>query len=141
MAILVLAVFLFVTERLRADLVALLVLVSLVIAGLVQFVEMFLKKSIPALYAGLGIFLPLITTNCAVMGACLINVNEEYSFMQALVSSFCYAVGFGLALVLFAGVRERVIMARVPKPLQDTSIGLITAGFVALAFFGFKGMG
>ncbi|BCS97956.1 electron transport complex subunit A [Desulfoluna limicola] len=113
----------------------------LIIASLVQFVEMFLKKSMPSLYAGLGIFLPLITTNCAVMGACLININKEYSFMQALVSSFCYAVGFGLALVLFAGVRERVIMARVPKPLQDTSIGLITAGFVALAFFGFKGMG
>lgn len=113
----------------------------LIIASLVQFVEMFLKKSMPALYAGLGIFLPLITTNCAVMGVCLININEEYSFMQALISSFCYATGFGLALVLFAGVRERVILARVPRPLKDTSIGLITAGFIALAFYGFKGMG
>ncbi len=80
----------------------------LVIASLVQFVEMFLKKSIPALYAGLGIFLPLITTNCAVMGVCLINVNEEYNFLQATVASFAYAVGFGLALILFAGVRERI---------------------------------
>jgi electron transport complex protein RnfA len=71
----------------------------LVIASLVQFVEMFLKKSIPVLYAGLGIFLPLITTNCAVMGVCLINVNEEYNFIQALVASFAYAVGFGLALM------------------------------------------
>jgi len=112
----------------------------LVIASLVQFVEMFLKKSIPALYAGLGIFLPLITTNCAVMGACLINIKEEYSFVQTLVSSFSYAVGFGLALILFAGVRERVILGRVPKPLQDTSIGLVTAGLIALAFMGFKGM-
>ncbi|MBN1930984.1 MAG: electron transport complex subunit RsxA [Desulfobacterales bacterium] len=112
----------------------------LVIAALVQFVEMFLKKSIPALYAGLGIFLPLITTNCAVMGVCLINVNEEYTFIQALVTSFSYAVGFGLALILFAGVRERILLARVPKPLQDTSIGLVTAGMLALVFYAFKGM-
>jgi electron transport complex protein RnfA len=112
----------------------------LVIASLVQFVEMFLKKSIPALYAGLGIFLPLITTNCAVMGVCLINVNEDYNFMQALVASFAYAVGFGLALILFAGVRERILLARVPKPLQDTSIALVTAGILSLTFFAFKGM-
>jgi electron transport complex protein RnfA len=112
----------------------------LVIASLVQFVEMFLKKTIPALYAGLGIFLPLITTNCAVFGVCIINVNEEYNFMQALVASFAYAVGFGLALILFAGVRERILLARVPKPLQDTSIALVTAGILSLTFFAFKGM-
>ena len=112
----------------------------LVIASLVQFVEMFLKKSIPVLYAGLGIFLPLITTNCAVMGVCLINIKEEYSFLEALMSSFSYAVGFGLALVLFAAVRERILLARVPKPLQDTSIGLVSAGILSLAFFAFKGM-
>jgi H+/Na+-translocating ferredoxin:NAD+ oxidoreductase subunit A len=112
----------------------------LIIASLVQFVEMFLRKSIPALYKGLGIFLPLITTNCAVMGVCLININEEYTFVQSLVTSFSYAVGFGLALVLFAGVRERVLLARVPKPLEDTAIGLVTAGMLALAFFAFKGM-
>jgi electron transport complex protein RnfA len=112
----------------------------LVIAALVQFVEMFLKKSIPALYAGLGIFLPLITTNCAVMGVCLINIKEEYTFIEALVTSFSYAVGFGLALILFAGVRERINLARVPKPLQDTSIGLITAGIIAMTFMSFKGM-
>jgi len=112
----------------------------LVIASLVQFVEMFLKKSIPALYAGLGIFLPLITTNCAVMGVCLINVNEEYNFLEALVASFAYAVGFGLALILFAGVRERILLARVPRPLQDTSIALVTAGILSLTFFAFKGM-
>jgi len=112
----------------------------MVIASLVQFVEMFLRKSIPTLYAGLGIFLPLITTNCAVMGVCLINIMEEYNFIQALVASFAYAIGFGLALVLFAGLRERITLARVPKPLQDTSIGLVTAGMLSLAFFAFKGM-
>jgi len=112
----------------------------LVIASLVQFVEMFLKKSIPGLYAGLGIFLPLITTNCAVMGVCLINIKEEYSFLEVAVSSFSYAVGFGLALVLFAGIRERINLARVPQALQDTSIGLVTAGIIALTFMSFKGM-
>jgi electron transport complex protein RnfA len=112
----------------------------LVIASLVQFVEMFLKKSIPGLYAGLGIFLPLITTNCAVMGVCLINVNEEYTFLQALVASFSYAVGFGVALILFAGVRERILIGRVPRPLQDTSIALVTAGILSLCFLAFKGM-
>ena len=111
----------------------------LVIASLVQFVEMFLKKSIPALYAGLGIFLPLITTNCAVMGVCLINVKEEYGFIEALVASMAYAVGFGLALILFAGVRERILLARVPRPLQDTSIALVTAGILSMTFFAFKG--
>ena len=74
------------------------------------------------------------------MGVCLINIKEEYSFVEALVSSFSYAVGFGLALVLFAGVRERIVIARVPKPLQDTSIGLVTAGFIALIFTVFRGM-
>lgn len=112
----------------------------LVIASLVQFVEMFLKKSIPALYAGLGIFLPLITTNCAVFGACVINIDQEYNFMQALVASFSYAVGFGVALILFAGLRERILLARVPRPLQDTSIALVTAGVLSLTFFAFKGM-
>ena len=112
----------------------------LVIASLVQFVEMFLKKSIPALYAGLGIFLPLITTNCAVMGVCLINIKEEYNFVEALMASFSYAVGFGLALILFAAVRERILLCNVPRPLQDTSIALVTAGVLSLTFFAFKGM-
>ena len=112
----------------------------LVIASLVQFVEMFLKKSIPALYSGLGIFLPLITTNCAVMGVALINIKENYSFLEAIVASFAYAVGYGLALILFASIRERTLLARVPKPLQDTSIGLITAGIIAMTFLSFKGM-
>ncbi len=112
----------------------------LVIASLVQFVEMFLKKSIPALYAGLGIFLPLITTNCAVLGACVINIDKEYNFLEALVASFSFAVGFGVALILFAGIRERILLARVPRPLQDTSIALVTAGILSLTFFAFKGM-
>jgi len=112
----------------------------LVIAALVQFVEMFLKKSIPALYAGLGIFLPLITTNCAVFGVCVLNIDKEYGFMQTLVASFAYAAGFGLALILFAGLRERILLARVPSPLQDTSIALVTAGIVSLSFYAFKGM-
>lgn len=112
----------------------------LIVASLVQFVEMFLKKSIPALYTGLGIFLPLITTNCAVLGVCLINIKEEYTFLEMVVSSFSYSVGYGFALVLFAGIRERIILARVPKPLQDTSIGLVTAGMIAICFFAFKGM-
>jgi len=112
----------------------------LVIAALVQFVEMFLRKSIPGLYAGLGIFLPLITTNCAVMGVCLINIKEEYDFIQTLIASFSYAAGFGLALILFAAVRERILLCNVPRPLQDTSIGLVSAGMLSLAFFAFKGM-
>ena len=112
----------------------------LVIASLVQLVEIILKKISPPLYQALGIFLPLITTNCAVMGVCLININEEYNFLQALVASFSYAVGFGLALILFAGVRERILLARVPRPLQDTSIALVTAGILSLTFMAFKGM-
>jgi len=82
----------------------------------------------------------LITTNCAVLGVCFINVNEDYDFLHTLTSSFAYAVGYGLALILFAGVRERILLARVPKPLQDVSIGLVSAGMMSLAFFAFKGM-
>ena len=84
-----------------------------------------------------------IDVNCrdlAVMGACLINIKEEYTFLQALVASFSYAVGFGLALILFAGVRERILLARVPRPLQDTSIALVTAGILSLVFMAFRGM-
>ena len=116
------------------------VIFILVIASLVQIIEMAIKRTNLTLYNALGIYLPLITTNCAVLGVCLINIKEEYSFVQTLAASFSYAVGFGLALVLFAGVRERIILARVPRPLQDTSIGLVTAGMLSLAFFAFKGM-
>jgi len=112
----------------------------LVIAALVQLVEIFLKKSIPPLYQALGIFLPLITTNCAVLGVAVININEGYTFMQSLVFSIASALGFGLALILFAGIRERFEMSRIPQAFQGTAIGLMSAGLMSLAFFGFRGM-
>lgn len=112
----------------------------LVIAALVQFVEMFLKKAIPALYKSLGIFLPLITTNCAVLGAALINIKEKFNLLDTILFSVASAIGFGLALVLFAGIRERFEISRIPKPLEGTGIGLITAGLIALSFFAFRGM-
>jgi electron transport complex protein RnfA len=112
----------------------------LVIAGLVQFVEIVLQKTAPALYQALGIFLPLITTNCAVLGVAIINIQKNYDMMQTLVHSFASAVGFGLALVIFAGIRERFALSRMPKVLQGTASGLITAGLMALIFQGFKGL-
>ncbi|MEA1935440.1 MAG: RnfABCDGE type electron transport complex subunit A [Thermodesulfobacteriota bacterium] len=112
----------------------------LVIASLVQFVETFLRKMIPPLYKGLGIFLPLITTNCAIFGVCIINVRKDFNFMETLVFSITSALGFGLALILMAGLRERMATARIPKILEGTAITMITAGFIALAFFGFVGM-
>ncbi len=112
----------------------------LVIAALVQLVEIVMIKTLPALYRALGIFLPLITTNCAVLGVAIININEEYDFVDTLVFSFASAVGYGLALVLFAGIRERFAMTRIPKVFQGTAIGLVTAGFMALAFSGFAGL-
>ncbi len=112
----------------------------LVIAGLVQFVEIVLQKTAPALYQALGIFLPLITTNCAVLGVAIINIQKNYDMMQTLVHSFASAVGFGLALVIFAGIRERFALSKMPKVLQGTASGLITAGLMALIFQGFKGL-
>jgi electron transport complex protein RnfA len=113
----------------------------LVIASLVQLVEIVMQKTLPALYRALGIFLPLITTNCAVLGVAIININEEYDFLDTLIFAFASAVGYGLALVLFAGIRERFVLARVPKVFEGTAIGLVTAGFLALAFSGFAGLG
>lgn len=112
----------------------------LVIATLVQFVELFLRKSIPVLYKSLGIFLPLITTNCAVLGVAIINIQSDFGLMDTIIFSMASAVGFGLALILFAGIRERFETVRVPKSLEGTGIGLITAGLMALSFFAFKGM-
>ncbi len=112
----------------------------LVIAGLVQFVEIVLQKTAPALYQALGIFLPLITTNCAVLGVAIINIQKNYDMMQTLVHSFASAVGFGLALIIFAGIRERFALSKMPKVLQGTASGLITAGLMALIFQGFKGL-
>ncbi len=112
----------------------------LVIAGLVQFVEMFLKKTIPALYTALGIFLPLITTNCAVLGVVLLNVQNNYNFIESLVYGITGGIGFMVAIVLFATVRERVEFAEYPKSFEGFPIALVTAGLLSLAFMGFSGM-
>jgi electron transport complex protein RnfA len=112
----------------------------LLIAALVQFVEIFLKKQSRALYASLGIYLPLITTNCAVLGVALLNIKKDLSFAETVVFSFSSASGFTLAIVLFAGVRERLFLAPVPRAMQGTAIALVMAGVMSLAFFGFAGM-
>jgi electron transport complex protein RnfA len=112
----------------------------LIIAALVQLVEMFLQKTFPGLYQALGIFLPLITTNCAVLGVAVINIREEFIFLQTVVFSFASAVGYGFALVLFTGIREQLEVASVPDFMKGTAIGLVTAGLLSLAFFGFAGM-
>lgn len=112
----------------------------LVIAALVQFAEMFVKKTVPSLYSALGIYLPLITTNCAVLGVTMINVQRDYSFGTSLWYSFAAALGFTLAIVLFAGVRERLETAKIPKYLQGFPIALISAGLLSIAFLGFQGL-
>ena len=109
----------------------------LVIAALVQMVEIVLKKVSPALYQALGIFLPLITTNCAVLGVAILLVQEQYNLLQSVVYSVSIALGFGLALVLFAGIRERLDIEEVPAAFRGTPIALITAGILAMAFMGF----
>jgi electron transport complex protein RnfA len=112
----------------------------LIIASLVQFVEIFLKKQSRALYDALGIYLPLITTNCAVMGIALLNIKNEHSFGEMLVFSAASATGFALAIVLFAGLRERLFIAPVPQAMRGTAIALVTAGVMSVAFMGFLGM-
>ncbi len=112
----------------------------LVIASLVQLVEIVLQKVSPALYKALGIFLPLITTNCAVLGVAVINVDKGFNLLETTVFSFASALGFGLALVLLTGLRERLAVSPVPRPLEGTPIGLVTAGLLALAFSGFAGL-
>ena len=112
----------------------------LVIAGLVQFIEMFLKRFVPSLYSSLGIFLPLITTNCAVLGAALVNIQNGYSFIESVAFGFSAALGFTMAIVVFAGVRVRLQFAEPPKAFKGMPIALITAGLIAMAFMGFSGM-
>ena len=112
----------------------------LVIAALVQFVEMFLKKSIPSLYSALGIYLPLITTNCAVLGVVLLNVQNNYNFIESVVYGITGGLGFLLAIVLFASIRERLVFAEYPKAFEGFPIALVTAGLMALAFMGFSGL-
>jgi electron transport complex protein RnfA len=113
----------------------------LIIASLVQFVELVLRKFSPALYRALGIYLPLITTNCAVLGLAILCIRESLSYLQAIAFSFASAVGFTLALVVFAGIRERIEYEDIPACMRGTPIGLITAGVLALAFMGFSGLG
>ena len=113
----------------------------LVIASLVQFVELFIKKSSPSLYRALGIYLPLITTNCAVLGVTILNVNNDYNLLYSLLNGIFGALGFLLAIVLMAGVRERLETSKIPKPLSGFSISLIIAGLMSIAFMGFSGMG
>ena len=112
----------------------------LVIAALVQFVEMFLQKTIPSLYEALGIYLPLITTNCAVLGVVLLNVQKNYNFIESVVYGITGGVGFLVAIVLFASVRERTEFADYPKAFEGFPIALVSAGLIALAFMGFSGL-
>ncbi len=112
----------------------------LIIASLVQFVEMVVRKTSPNLYKALGVFLPLITTNCAVLGVAILNVQEKYNFIETTVNGFAAAVGFTMALILLAGVRERLEYAEVPRAFQGVAIAFISAGLLAMAFMGFSGM-
>ena len=112
----------------------------LVIASLVQFVEMFLQKSMPSLYTALGVYLPLITTNCAVLGVVLLNVQNNYNFIESVVYGITGGLGFLLAIVLFASIRERLVFADYPKAFEGFPIALVTAGLMALAFMGFSGL-
>ena len=112
----------------------------LVIAAIVQVVEMFLKKAVPALYQALGIFLPLITTNCAVLGAALVNVQKGYDFLQSVVFGACGGIGFTVAIVLFASIREKTDKSDCPEAFKGFPITLISAGLLALAFMGFSGL-
>lgn len=112
----------------------------LVIAALVQMVEIVLKKTSPALYQALGIFLPLITTNCAVLGVAILVIQNKFSFLQSIVYALATAIGFALALVVFAGLREQLSMVKLPKAMQGMSIVLVTAGLLSLAFMGFSGV-
>jgi electron transport complex protein RnfA len=112
----------------------------LIIAALVQFVEMFLKKSSPGLYQALGVYLPLITTNCAVLGVVILNIQKSYTFIEAIVNSVATSSGFLLAIVLFAGVREKLETSDVPESLKGSSIALISAGLMSIAFLGFSGL-
>ncbi|MBM6829924.1 electron transport complex subunit RsxA [Anaerotignum lactatifermentans] len=112
----------------------------LVIASLVQFVEMFLKKAAPALYQALGVFLPLITTNCAVLGVAVLNMQKGYNFIESVLNGFGGACGFALAIVLFAGIRERIADNDTPKAFDGFPMALITAGLMSIAFLGFSGL-
>ncbi len=112
----------------------------LVIAALVQFVEMFLKKTSPSLYEALGVYLPLITTNCAVLGVALTNVQNGYNFIESVICGFGTAIGFTIAIIIMAGIRERIEFNDVPESFQGMPLVLLTAGLMSIAFFGFSGI-
>ncbi len=112
----------------------------LIIAALVQLIEMFLKKFVPSLYQALGIYLPLITTNCAVLGSALLNIQNEYNFVYSVAVGFAAAIGFTMAILIFAGVRARLQFAQAPKSFQGMPLVLISAGLIAMAFSGFSGI-
>ena len=112
----------------------------LVIASLVQFIEMFLQKSMPSLYTALGVYLPLITTNCAVLGVALLNIQNNYGFISSVVYGVTGGIGFLVAIVLFASIRERLVFADYPECFEGFPIALVTAGLLALAFMGFSGL-
>ena len=111
-----------------------------IIASLVQMLEIVLKKFIPSLHAGLGVYLPLITTNCAVLGVAINNINDGYNFFESIVSSLGVGIGFLLSMVLFSGVRSRIDETKVPKPFRGVAITLVAASFLSLAFMGFAGI-
>ncbi len=112
----------------------------LVIASLVQFVEMFIKKSSPSLYSAMGVFLPLITTNCMVLGVTVLNIQSDFNLFEAIINGLGASIGFTLALLLLSALRERMEIMPIPKPLQGVPIALISAGLMAIAFMGFQGL-
>lgn len=133
------AIYQFILQRFHIEYLRTIVFI-LVIAALVQFVEMFLKKKIPALYQSLGVFLPLITTNCAVLGTALTNVQKEYNILYGVVNGFATAGGFAIAICILASIREKMQYNDIPKPFQGMPIVLATAGLMAIAFCGFSGL-
>lgn len=129
----------FVLQRFHVEYLETIVFI-LVIAALVQFVEMFLRKAMPALYEALGVYLPLITTNCAVLGVALTNVQKEYGILSGIVNGFATAVGFTVAIVILAGIREKIEYNNIPRPFKGMPAVLLTAGLMAIAFCGFAGL-
>lgn len=132
-------IYTFILEKLNITYLQTIVFI-LVIAALVQFVEMFLKKMVPALYQALGVYLPLITTNCAVLGIALSNVQNEYTILESIVNGFGSAVGFAISITILAGIREKLEYSDIPEAFKGTPIVLITSGLMAIAFFGFAGL-
>ncbi|NDV46551.1 electron transport complex subunit RsxA [Paludibacter sp. 221] len=112
----------------------------LIIAALVQLVEIILKKISPALYQALGVFLPLITTNCTILGVAIMVIQKDFNMLESVVFAISTAIGFGLALILFAGIREQLALVKLPKSMEGTPIALLTAGLLAMAFMGFSGI-